>query len=128
MKLPSYQVHMKHWYIDFEKENVARGDPYQRGVTKLPSYFVYHKNKNVHVPKMQHNTSKIFLRMLVALSFWLIGGLIGLIGVLICMVPKMCGMVPKSTAWCRKCAARCQTTKLSSPHITFGTLSFEKKT
>ena len=45
VKLPNYQVikSTRHiWYIDFEKEKVVRGDPYQHGVTKLPSYFVYH--------------------------------------------------------------------------------------
>ena len=44
MKLPNYQIIKSTWniwYIDFEKENIVRGDPYKSEITKLPSYFVY---------------------------------------------------------------------------------------
>ena len=55
VKLPNYQVIKSTWniwYIDFEKENVVKGDPYQHGVTKLPSYFVYHKKHRKNCEKL----------------------------------------------------------------------------
>ena len=63
------------------------------------------KKKNVHVPKMQHNTLKRFFRFLslcsfVLLSFCLIGligglisGLIGLIGGLISLIGGLIGLI-----------------------------------